>query len=412
MEKIPDPFPGAFFPGDGLYYQAFQLWEASSGKKEEDIPEVSLRKKQENEKAMLALAGAIEGAKSKAQLKMILEDFIGKGPVFSARGKSILKDPDFLESSEEFLEKVQQYEPNFTKEDTGQALRNVWIMNLLQKAFKIPVVCTDGVFGYSMLYPYTDNFMDDTEIQKNEKHRACERLNHRLAGRGEHPRGIQEEKIFQMIEKIEDSFPRESYPGVFQSLLYIHFSQWGSLKQHRENFNGRKKSRKEEEKELLTISFHKGGASVLADGYLVKGNLCSEEKRFCFNYGVILQLTDDLQDCKEDYDNRHQTLFSMDYSREPLDEKVRRLIVFSQKVFGGSFGNGEAMEMQRFLLEHTLWLILGSVLMNPCCFSREFVGWAEARFPVSRGFLEARGEEFQGKLKNSRFLRMKEPGKL
>jgi hypothetical protein len=45
---------------------------------------------------------------------------------------------------------------------------------------------------------------------------------------------------------------------------------------------------------ILPISFFKGGTSVLADAFLVKGNLNIKEMHFAFAYGSFLQLLDDL----------------------------------------------------------------------------------------------------------------------
>ena len=407
MEKMRKevPWKSSLPGGSSLYQQALSLWEDSSlGKREKEIPVVGFKEKQETEKAILNFSEEMEKSKSKEQLERGLKEFLIKGPIFASPGKTILQDPAFFRSSEEFLEKVQKYEPDFPREDTGQALRNVWIMNLLQKAFGVTVSCTDGVFGYSMLYPYTDNFMDDPKISKGEKYLACDRLNRRLAGEKDTPRGRKEEKIFHMIEKIEKTFPRASYPRVFQSLLYIHHSQRESLRQQTLIVKSEERKKAQREEEVLQISFPKGGASVLADGYLVKGNLLPEEEKFCYNYGVLLQMADDLQDCKEDYENQHHTLFSMDYAREPLDGKARQLIVFSEKVFGDAQGIMKAVEMPLFLFEHTLWLILGSVLMTPSGFTPDFLQWAEDRLPVSRRFLETQREIIMKKVKNSRFM--------
>lgn len=48
------------------------------------------------------------------------------------------------------------------------------------------------------------------------------------------------------------------------------------------------------ELETLTVYLAKGGASVLADGYLVAGKLTKDQEYFLFGYGAYLQLLDDI----------------------------------------------------------------------------------------------------------------------
>lgn len=381
---------------EGLYQKALRLWKASA--KEQSAWELGLyhaQEKQENEKAMLALIKKIEGSKSKDKLKATLQEFLEEGPLFSQKDRRVFKDSGFLRSSEVFLQKVRAYDPELSKEDTGQAFRNVWIMNLLQKTFQIPVVCTEGIFGYSMLYPYTDNYMDDMSISKTEKYLSAARLSRRLLGEKERAVGESEKKIFDMVEKIEETFPRGKYPGVYESLLYIHASQVQSLKQQSISKKKDHKVKKLEEQMLFSISFHKGGASVLADGFLVKGDLSQREAEFCFNYGVLLQLADDLQDCRIDYESRHQTFFSEDYRNAELDQKVNRLIGFAKAVFNNFFNNNDPEGMEDLLLGNTTLLILGSVLLNPSCFSKGYLQWAERRYPVSMEFLHTQQEAMQ-----------------
>lgn len=367
------------FDTDNLYTQALELWKNSAYEKfSGTIREYSVKEKNKNQKAILEFIAKIKKTKNKDKLKIILKNFVLKGPIFSQDGVKIFKDPGFFESTESFLRQVRDYDSQICKEDIGQAFRNVWIMNLLQKSFRIPVVCTDGVFSYSMLYPYTDNFMDDSEIKSEEKYLFCKRLDRRLSGYNEKAVGKSEEKIFDMVKIIEENFPREKYPQIYESLLYIHHSQKESLRQQ---YSATLDSN------LLKISFHKGGASVLADGYLVKGDLTTEEKIFCFNYGVLLQLADDLQDCKEDYENGHMTVFSIEYGSRYLDKKAFQLMRFAEIVFENYFKDKNAVEMKNLLLENTLLLIFGSALTNTSCFSKDFISFAEKSFPVSKDFL-------------------------
>lgn len=78
--------------------------------------------------------------------------------------------------------------------------------------------------------------------------------------------------------------------------------------------------------EILQLSFYKGGASVLADACLVKGELTPNESTFAFGYGTFLQLLDDLQDRMEDASMKHQTLYSGIPLESHLDEYIEKLL--------------------------------------------------------------------------------------
>jgi hypothetical protein len=42
-------------------------------------------------------------------------------------------------------------------------------MNSLQIFWGLPLEMTPSVYAYSMLYPYTDNFLDNPEVNSEEK---------------------------------------------------------------------------------------------------------------------------------------------------------------------------------------------------------------------------------------------------
>lgn len=73
------------------------------------------------------------------------------------------------------------------------------------------------------------------------------------------------------------------------------------------------------ENETLKICITKGGASVLADGYLVSGKPTEEQRFFLFGYGAYLQLLDDIQDVEEDFQAGLMTVFSKSAFQSPLD---------------------------------------------------------------------------------------------
>jgi len=87
---------------------------------------------------------------------------------------------------------------------------------------------------------------------------------------------------------------------------------------------------------VLQISCEKGGTSVLADAFLVRGTLSDAEARFAFDWGVLLQLGDDVQDLRDELGRQSATLFTRAVRRgERLDAFVTQLLVFSDTVAAG-----------------------------------------------------------------------------
>ena len=165
----------------------------------------------------------------------------------------------FYESSIAFARQARAFDPSVTLEQLGQALRNVWIGNSLQMLLDRPVTMRPGLFAYSMLYPVTDNWLDDPGVTRDLKRSFNVRFGERLAGLRVHPLSEREAAVDRLVRQIEQDLPREHSPDLYASLLAIHSGQTRSLDQH----GGTGLT----DAELLRISFEKGGSSVLTDPY-------------------------------------------------------------------------------------------------------------------------------------------------
>lgn len=218
---------------------------------------------------------------------------------------------EYFKFSQDFMKRARQVEPNLEREGIFQALRNVWVMHSMQMYFDLEVELTDAVFAYSMLYPLTDNLLDDKTLTKEDKARFNKRLGKKIMTGQVTAESDAEDKVYQMIDLIDGQWPREKYPKVFESLMGILIGQHDSL--HQQGMASLF------DKDLLSITFYKGGTSVLADAYLVKGSLTRHEEEFAFTYGVILQLADDIQDAKEDLEDGHFTMMNVQASLGHLD---------------------------------------------------------------------------------------------
>ncbi|WP_291565618.1 MULTISPECIES: class 1 isoprenoid biosynthesis enzyme [unclassified Clostridium] len=325
----------------------------------------------------------------------IIDEFINKSPLINSKDKEILLSRELLKSTEEFINVAKTFDSNISTEDIGQAMRNVWIMNILQMLFGMKVAFTDSIFGYSMLYPYTDNYLDNPKISKEEKVNTNVRLEKRLKGELIEPNNEYEKRVFDLVSKIENTFAREIYPEVFQSLIYIYNGQVKSMIQQ-----GKRTS--PYETDILGISIEKGGSSVLADGYLVKGKLSYEEARFCYGYGILLQICDDLQDATEDLENNHMTIISQLAEKWDLDNITNGLINFTINLIEDveCFQCRNIKELKQLIKKNCLQLIYFAIAANKNLYSKSYFKEIEKYFPYRRRYMIKLFDKLKKKFSN------------
>lgn len=275
-----------------------------------------------------------------------------------------------------FIFDMKSFDPTIHLDKIVQALRNVWIMDILQVLFNIPIEYTPSMFAYSMLYPYTDNYLDSNEISLEDKKVINQHFRSRLEGCAILAENSYEEALFRLVSLIEHQYPRQNFPQVFESLLYIHEAQCRSLTQQK----GRTSPY---ERDILGISVEKGGTSVLADAYLISGSLSDIQIDFTFGYGVLLQLCDDLQDTKQDLKNGHMTIFSQTAEKWPLDEITNALFHFSGKLLDSdrAFLSKPGNEMKAFLKKNIVSLLLEAISQNSNLYSRGYIRSIQKYYP-------------------------------
>ncbi len=312
-------------------------------------------------------------------VEAVLRDVMGLSP----EALDIVMRGGLTEVGVEFGRAARRFDAAMSGDDIFQAGRNAWVMNSVQLALGMPVSLTPAMFGYSMLYPYTDNLLDDARLSHEAKAAFNERFGRRLAGVGAMgPDGV-EGAADALVGLIEGQFARERYPRVYGALLAIHRAQCRSLTLH-------SRGASPYEVDVLGISCEKGGASVLADAYLVHGDLDDAQAAFAFGLGVYLQLADDLQDVSADRRDGILTIFSQTAGRWPLDRLVNRLLAYSDRLLasGGLLAGPERAALRELLQRSSRFLIVGAAAREPRWFVRDYVRWLElhspARFAVLR----------------------------
>ncbi|MDR3754082.1 MAG: hypothetical protein P4K78_09550, partial [Terracidiphilus sp.] len=168
----------------------------------------------------------------------------------------------FLPAGVEFARRARHFDAVLTMPEIVQACRNAWTAYGFQSLLNESAHITPSIVGYSLLYPYTDNYLDRRDASPAAKRLFCARFRRRL--RGEHlpVRDAHEASIWALVGMIESQYPRANYPQVFASLLAIHQAQEESVAQL-------SAAQSLSCDEILRISCAKGGTSVLADACLV-----------------------------------------------------------------------------------------------------------------------------------------------
>ncbi|HET9566770.1 MAG TPA: class 1 isoprenoid biosynthesis enzyme [Vicinamibacterales bacterium] len=310
------------------------------------------------------------------RLRATLQDFGERRFGWPNGYRRLLFGDAFYESSVAFARQARAFDSSSTLDDLWQAMRNVWIGNNLQMLLGVPVCLTQGLFAYSMLYPVTDNVLDALDRSSDDKRAFNDRFGQRLCGHHVMARDRSEANACALVSQIEEEFPRDRYADVWDSILAIHRGQVDSLRQQ---------GRRLPESELCEISFAKGGASVLADLYLVVGDATIDQERFAFGYGVFLQLLDDLQDVTADRINGHHTLFTLAAAAGTVDDLTARLMNFIDVVLDRerAAAGTETSDCLDLIRRNCHCMLATVISAQPAMFSRRFRRSVERQWPLS-----------------------------
>ena len=325
--------------------QAIASWNGCALPFLPESPRYSPREQHKREKAYdkglrAVKREAMRAPRTPAERVRMQQRIVAFFPGFAAtalglEGEAIgLLTNNFLPIGTQLARWARSFDPTLSMADTIQACRNAWTCCGLQPLLGQPMKLTPSLLAYSLLYPYSDNYLDDPGLSADDKLQFSERFRQRLRGQSPSARNPREEAIWMLVQLIEEQYPRQHFPQVFDCLLTIHRAQERSLAQlngsahfHNSLDNSLGNS------ELLRISCAKGGTSVLADACLAQPSLTPEEIRFSFEWGVLLQLGDDLQDVQEDLERGSITIFTRAAAQGmALDSRVMQLLHFSNRV--------------------------------------------------------------------------------
>lgn len=380
--------------------QTIEIWKGCAARTANCGQHYSLKEQQRREQIYDESLRAVErearsARRSKAARLSAQDRITASFARFSAAALD-LEDPavhlltdEFLPVGTQLARWARQFDAGLSMADIIQACRNAWTACGLQPLLGERMGITPSILGYSLLYPYSDNYLDCEGVSGATKIQFSERFRSRLRGESLETQDDRERALWRLVECIEGQYPRERCPQVFDCLLAIHRAQEESIRQ----LTGCSDS------ELLRVSCAKGGSSVLADACLARGWLAEEESRFAFEWGVLLQLGDDLQDVHEDMRRGSITLFSRAASQgRHLDSLVMQLLNFSEQVGVrmDHLPNGSAM-FKNLLRMSWRSLILRAVADSHEFFSPAFLKDAERCSPFRFEFLRARQKGLTGR---------------
>jgi hypothetical protein len=383
--------------------QTIVVWNDCAGRLWPGGPRYSPGEQRKREKAYDEGLRAVErearkAPRTKAQRLEAQQRIVAAFPRFAAlalglEGETVqLLTDGFLPIGAQFARWARRFDPSLSMTDTIQACRNAWTACGLQPLLGDPMGITPSILGYSLLYPYSDNYLDDGKVSRAEKLQFSARFRDRLCGRRLSARNHREAAVWTMVQFIEEQYPRLRYPQVFECLLAIHRAQELSIAQL--NSCGHC-----DDSDVLRISCAKGGTSVLADACLSHGWLSEEESGFSFEWGALLQLGDDLQDVREDLRRGSVTLFSSAAaSGQPLDSLAIQLLNFSERVADriDRLPNGPAM-LKNLLRMSWRSLILMAVAGAQEFFTPAFLDELEPSSSFRFDFLRARNKRLAGR---------------
>ncbi len=291
-----------------------------------------------------------------------------------------------------FFRQARAFDPTISEADIYQAGRNVWTGNYLQALLGLPVELTPSLFAYSMLYPLSDNYLDDPNRSRAEKAGFNQRFRSKLCGEKVLPLNKHEEKIFDLVGMVEEQYPRQKFAQVYESLLAIHEAQDKSMRLPNSPVEPNSV-------DVVGMSFEKGGTSVLADGFLAAGELSETQMKVIFNYGAFAQLMDDQEDLEKDLKERSITLFTEAAQAGNVDRTMQRVFSFAAKVLVGldQFQNERVRPLKQASMKGIDLLLIDAALRTEKFYSRAYLRQLEEHFPFRFRYMKKVREKIKKK---------------
>ena len=253
-----------------------------------------------------------------------------------------------LESSATFLNESHQREVGLRPREHYRALTNYWVYLILGTIFNDTDAIPDlnnGVYAYSFIYPYSDDLMDSTSIDAEQKKIFCKNIATKILG------GAIEQYAFEsnsddtsllhrerrVYELMDQALSNTKSPSLRDSFCAINHAQLASMKQHVECDNVEhavKSLSKQFEQDIFDISINKGVASVMPDAHFIVPNdgLTREQAELVAIVGAMGQYINDVEGLFDDLDEKSLTPALISYLKhKTLDRFMEKSMTYIER---------------------------------------------------------------------------------
>lgn len=379
-EKQPENFPVFLEENPEIFTK---IDAAQKKENEELIEEISQKMRK---KAQQRPKDEKEREQWECELEQEMKKFLGREKILCLSewmGGELLDA--FERETKNFIQKIREFDETLEPEQIWQAMRNYFIYGMIVEMQGEEQNADDPILAYSLLYPYTDNYIDDEKISGKEKARYNCMIGQKLKGEAAEPGNLLEEKTCRLLDMILDAYEGEAKSKVALTLLQLLEAQSCSIGQMKQGI---------EEERILEISIWKGGTSVLADYLFATADWRGSEEEFYLKFGFMLQLVDDLQDIEEDGKAGSYTLMTNAAREKRLEEQINRLLWFIWSEIGAFVPRNPGLK--GFVLKNCIGISLLSAATIGCSggnarggvLSKEYIKALEPYLPVSVEFIK------------------------
>lgn len=291
--------------------------------------------------------------------------------------------PSSLNNFEEkflfFIEKTKSFDGRIGSAELWQALRNYLIYCVIQLMEGRALDTRDTIFAFSLLYPYTDNFIDSCRRTKKEKENFNNLVRMTILEKDIKPKNRSEKKTKSLLQTALDEYEgcAKKKEQTKSLLMDMQDAQENSMNQKSE----KKKTLTYEQ--ILELSVNKGCYSVVID-YLFAMDLETDkitdnELEFYLAFGLMLQLVDDIQDISEDM-GKSQTLMTLAKNEKELEDATNKLFHFTHTYMTRYLSKNQ--KIQDFFVPLAELAVLSAIMRSSKYYSKEYLQGLKKHFPA------------------------------
>src|SRR5271163_923821 len=199
--------------------QTIEVWNGSAAQSAQLGRQYCPKEQQKREKAYDRELRAVEreakrSPRTKAERIETQDRITASFARFSATALDLeteavkLLTDEFLPVGTKLAQWARRFDPALSMADITQACRNAWTACGLQPLLGHRIEITSSILGYSLLYPYSDNYLDRKDVSSEAKLRFSERFRNRLRGEMLSPRDDREAALWALVGLIEGQYPR------------------------------------------------------------------------------------------------------------------------------------------------------------------------------------------------------------